>query len=246
MTQKSVFIASQETNYEAKHGCEPFYGRISHLQGIRGDEGRIRDAPREGRPPATTPDEDLAIVAAVSCELTLSLAEVRNELGPRVSLSTNRRRLNEAGLRSRVACQRPWLSQRHKQQRLEFTREHISWGPEEWRLVIFSDESTFVSRWDQQQRVWRLIDALQELGVQLVSWPPKGADFNLIEQIWGMMKRNLAMRTFQHQSKAELWAAMSEEWEKLSGLADLVPRLYASILKRIADAVHANGAFTRN
>ncbi|XP_077517012.1 uncharacterized protein LOC144127903 isoform X4 [Amblyomma americanum] len=36
MVPKYVFIASQETKYEEKPGCEPFHGRISHLQSIRG------------------------------------------------------------------------------------------------------------------------------------------------------------------------------------------------------------------
>ncbi|KAH6923652.1 hypothetical protein HPB50_004392 [Hyalomma asiaticum] len=31
-----------------------------------------------------------------------------------------------------------------------------AWRVEDWKYAIFSDESTFSSRWDQQKRVWRV------------------------------------------------------------------------------------------
>lgn len=93
----------------------------------------------------------------VNLEPSLSLTEIRRQLSLNVSLCTIRRRLAQAGLRSRIACQKPRLSPREKETRLVFAEDHMSWKEEDWSQVVFSDESTFVSRWDQQQRVWRLV-----------------------------------------------------------------------------------------
>lgn len=120
-------------------------------------ENRIADAARTGRPSSTSKDEDLAIIATVNLEPSLSLTEIRRQLSLNVSLCTIRRRLAQAGLRSRIACQRPRLSPREKETRLVFAEDHLSWKEEDWCQVVFSDESSFVSRWDQQQRVWRLV-----------------------------------------------------------------------------------------
>lgn len=99
----------------------------------------------------------MAIVAAVSCEPAITALEIKRELELPVSVSTIKRRLYAAGLKSRVACQRPRLNESEKRARLEFATEHLSWQQEDWREVVFSDESTFVTKWDQQRRVWRLL-----------------------------------------------------------------------------------------
>ena len=48
-----------------------------------------------------------------------------------------------AGLNARVARKKPKLTRRHKQLRLEFTREHQDWTWVDGSVVIFTDESRF-------------------------------------------------------------------------------------------------------
>lgn len=118
-------------------------------------EGRVKDAPR-GRPPrATTDDEDLSIVAAAVDAPRASLQELRQSLQLRASRSTVRRRLNEAGLRSRAAAQKPLLRATNKAKRLDFAQLHESWTVEQWQNAVFSDECTFTTTGDQRERVWR-------------------------------------------------------------------------------------------
>ncbi|KAH7982801.1 hypothetical protein HPB52_007194 [Rhipicephalus sanguineus] len=57
---------------------------------------------------------------------------------------------------NRVAAKKPLLSGQNKIARLRFANDHRSWSVCDWKSVVFSDESTFSTRWDQQQRVWRL------------------------------------------------------------------------------------------
>ncbi|KAG0421147.1 hypothetical protein HPB47_002963 [Ixodes persulcatus] len=122
-------------------------------------EGRIYDAPR-GRPPSYTAlNEDLLIVAAAvddpfmlknrsglsrsqKCERALNL---------NISTSTIRRWLWDAGLPCRIAAEKPRLYESHRRHRLLFAQEHVSWGYDKWNEVLFSDESSFTTCWDQKQ-----------------------------------------------------------------------------------------------
>ncbi|KAG0444169.1 hypothetical protein HPB47_014088 [Ixodes persulcatus] len=230
---------------------------------------------REGRPRRTTAEEDQWIIAAVGCDPSMTAAEIREELGLQVSLSTIRKHLHAAGLRSRVACQRPLLTQSHKRLRLEFPTNHLAWTVQDWKLVVFFDESTFCSKYEPQYAqqvatsggrsvsVWgaimhqgrgplhrlegtltaeayadiqhnvllpfilegpfpdgcfvfqqdrspihtsrRVRELLEELCIQELPWPPKGADFNVIENIRGLMKRRLARRQLHGASPDLLW-----------------------------------------
>ncbi|KAG0410584.1 hypothetical protein HPB47_012284 [Ixodes persulcatus] len=118
------------------------------------DENRLADAVRAPRSRVTDENDDLRIVGAASDDAFQSSSEIRKELGLLVSTKTIQRRLREAGLHSHIAAQKPLLTARHKQQRLEFAQDHEAWESR-WDQVAFSDESTFSTRWDQQKRVWR-------------------------------------------------------------------------------------------
>lgn len=139
----------------AEMGCS--LGAVTRIVRAFREEARIRDAARSGRPRRTTEEEDRWIVAAACCDPFITAQEIREELGLQVSLTVIRERLRSVGLRSRMACQRPLLTQNHKRVRLEFATRHLSWTVDDWMNVVFTDESTFTSKWDQQRRVWRLV-----------------------------------------------------------------------------------------
>jgi transposase len=40
----------------------------------------------------------------------------------------------------RVATEKPWLSQKHKDDRLAWAEEHVGWSDEQWDSIIWSDE----------------------------------------------------------------------------------------------------------
>ncbi|KAH9380531.1 hypothetical protein HPB48_013248 [Haemaphysalis longicornis] len=105
-------------------------------------------------------DQDIAIIAMIRRQLSLN-----------VSLCTIRRRLAQAGLRNRIACQRPRLSHREKETRLVFAEDHMSWKEEDWSQVVFSDESTFEQSRDhlwsvvqeEWERLWQTPDLVKNL-----------------------------------------------------------------------------------
>ena len=60
-----------------------------------------------------------------------------------VSVWTVRRRFRAAGLPARRPAKKPFLTKRHKKARLEWARLHESWTPEDWRHVVWCDETGF-------------------------------------------------------------------------------------------------------
>ena len=78
--------------------------------------------------------------------------------GTRMSVQTVRNRLHSAGLRARRPYVGVPLSQRHRQARLAWTRQHRRWTNQQWATVLFTDESRFLlDMLDRRRRLWRRI-----------------------------------------------------------------------------------------
>jgi len=74
----------------------------------------------------------------------------------KVCTRTIARVLAEEGLPSRVAAKKPFLSDRHRAARLAFAKMHKDWSVEDWKRVLWTDESTFeIGRNSRQIRVRR-------------------------------------------------------------------------------------------
>jgi transposase len=66
--------------------------------------------------------------------------------GHEVSLSTVKRALRSMGFEAKKKIKKPLLTSRHKKARYEWAMEHKDWTVDDWRRVIFSDE-TKVNIW---------------------------------------------------------------------------------------------------
>jgi transposase len=76
--------------------------------------------------------------------------------GVTISEQTVRRRLREGGLSSRSPATGPRLTAAHRRARLEFALQYVDWGVNEWRSLLFTDESRFSPRSpDGRENVWR-------------------------------------------------------------------------------------------
>ena len=83
-------------------------------------------------------------------------AEFVTAHGRQISLQTIRNRLREASLRPYEAALGPKLEVNHRRARLEFARDHLPWGEDQWRNILFSDESRFCLHTnDRRVRVYR-------------------------------------------------------------------------------------------
>ena len=118
--------------------------------------GDTVDAPRSGRPKATTPRQDRMI----------TLTHLRNRFQPatvtarqfHVSGQTirNRLRRNRRKIRARRPYRGPILLRRHRDARLQWSRRNLRWRRVDWNNVLFSDEARFnLSHADGRIRVYR-------------------------------------------------------------------------------------------
>jgi transposase len=103
--------------------------------------------PGQGRRRTTTAQRD--------CFLLLKSLRHRNLTAPalqvmtlgryqfQINANTVRRRLAEHDLRPRIPARGPQLTTTHRRVRLLFAQNHVDWELDQWRLVMFSDESRF-------------------------------------------------------------------------------------------------------
>jgi len=74
-----------------------------------------------------------------------------------VSNRTIRQRLTEdKEFGNYWAVKTPYMKERQRIRRLEWARTHLTWSIEDWRNILWSDESPFVLRYNGKTRVWRL------------------------------------------------------------------------------------------
>ncbi len=72
-----------------------------------------------------------------------------------ISERTTRRTLKQMGYSSRRPHRVPLLSDKNRKQRLQFTQDHQNWTIEDWKNVVWSDESRFLLRHsDGRVRIW--------------------------------------------------------------------------------------------
>lgn len=122
--------------------------------------GSYSRTPGQGRKKSTNARDERYLVNTslrnrrfTSSELSRALAAARNVI---VSARTVRRRLNEGRLHSRRPATAPLLTREHRVMRLRFAREHVNWTIDNWKRVLFSDETRVsLNSPDGRQRVWR-------------------------------------------------------------------------------------------
>ena len=112
-----------------------------------------------GRPKKTSPQDDRAlkrIAHSNRFKSTTSITHLWNEtMTSPVSRSTTYRRLWFHGFSSLIPCTKPLLSCKQKKKRLQFAQKYSKWTVEDWKQVIFSDESKFVMGYGNKgPRVW--------------------------------------------------------------------------------------------
>ncbi len=73
-----------------------------------------------------------------------------------ISEHTTRRTLKQMGSSSRRPHRVPLLSDKNSTRRIQFTQDHQNWTIEDWKNVVWSDESLFLLRHsDGSVRIWR-------------------------------------------------------------------------------------------
>jgi len=111
--------------------------------------------PKTGRPRKFEEREARVAARMLARGAAKNVTEVQKEMFPDVSAQVIRRRLKEAGLVCRVRKEKPFISPANKEKRRLWALAHESWTVEDWKNVIFSDESKFLLfKSDGRQWAW--------------------------------------------------------------------------------------------
>jgi transposase len=158
--------------------------------------------PKRGRKRKGTDRDDRQIVLAVKRNRFISASVLQKELSGvgNISLSTIRARIRECGdFNSYWAARKPFISGKNKKKRMQWAREHLNWTHEDWRKVLWSDESPYVLRFNGKVRVWRLhneryspqcCNATVKHDEKIMVWGAFGAHgVGILHRIHGIMDR---------------------------------------------------------
>jgi transposase len=123
---------------------------------------------RGGRPQKLTVREKRKLVRLITSGEVDTAVEAQRQLtgdtGKAVHPDTIRNVLKEEGMRSFVKPKKPLLAKRHVRQRLAFARKYQYWTVDDWKRVVWSDE-TKINRFGSDGRKW----GWKKLGAQLKS-----------------------------------------------------------------------------
>ena len=107
----------------------------------------VENHPGQGRKKLTSHQEDHHLIKLMEkdrCQTNRQLAsEWSASNGKSISARTIRRRLFEAGYKSYTTKRKSYRKLQHRFSRLKFARKHDRWTFNQWKNVIFSDESHF-------------------------------------------------------------------------------------------------------
>ena len=114
-------------------------------------------------------------------QITKTLQDVKNHS---ISPQTIRRHLKKAGMKAVVKQKCPLLSKCHRRERLDFALSHQDWTVDDWKRVIWSDE-TKINRIGSDGRKWAWKKAGEGLSDRLVEGTVKFGGGSVM--MWGCM-----------------------------------------------------------
>lgn len=141
-----------------------------------------------GRPSHLSASEKRKLALNIKRGEFNTIKELQTELlityNKNVSLETIRRALNEEGLKARKKVKKPRLTKNHRKQRLEFAKKYCTWTVEDWKKVLWSDE-TKVNRFCSDGQHWVWISSTEILDPKVILETIKYGGGNIM--LWGCM-----------------------------------------------------------
>jgi transposase len=143
------------------------YGRAreagfdKHARPLRIEDSHLTDNPRSGRPSKQSKNEEqiLNIVRRDRYGREKSCADIAGDLslsGVEISATTIWRVLHAAGFHKTKPTRKPGLTARMKKERLDWCLARQHWTLEDWKAVIWSDETSVVLLHRRGgYRIWR-------------------------------------------------------------------------------------------
>ncbi|CDQ85386.1 unnamed protein product [Oncorhynchus mykiss] len=148
-TRQSILVLRNEgySMREIAKKLKISYNAVYYSVHRTAQTGSNQNRNRSGRPRCTTEQEDKYIRVSSLRNRRLTgpqlAASLNSTLKTPVSTSTVKRRLRDAGLLGRVVKKKTCLRLANKNKRLRWAKEHSHWTEEDWKKVLWTDESKF-------------------------------------------------------------------------------------------------------
>ncbi|GFT03381.1 transposable element Tc1 transposase [Trichonephila clavipes] len=110
-----------------------------------------RGKPGSGATRKTTRREDRRIVRQALVNPTVTLSAIQADVGGAIVPQTISIHLTEANLKSKRPFRALPVTPEHRQVRLQWCQARSMWNVKAWQKVVFSDESRFVLRTDDNR-----------------------------------------------------------------------------------------------
>uniref|UniRef100_A0A915ED75 Transposase Tc1-like domain-containing protein n=1 Tax=Ditylenchus dipsaci TaxID=166011 RepID=A0A915ED75_9BILA len=99
---------------------------------------------KDGRNRKTSARQDRMIARKSREDPNLTAPEIRTQLKlDDITVRTVQNRLMEVGLFGRRPAEKPFISPKNVKERLKFAKDHQNWSVNDWKNVLWSDESKF-------------------------------------------------------------------------------------------------------
>ena len=118
---------------------------VARILKLKNETGSLKPKKRPGKAKLTSKAVDRRIRRFVMKNPFVSAAKVKEHLNLDISVRTVRHRLaKDLQFKTRVPLKKPLLTAKQIKARLAFCAKYKQWTPEQWKQVLFSDESTFM------------------------------------------------------------------------------------------------------
>jgi transposase len=150
-----------------------------------------RSKPSSGRPSKLSSYDQHAIIAQINTGKSTNAVQATNYINTIIShpicSQTTRNLLKKYSFKAVVKKKKPFLSVTHRKKRLAFALEHKEWTVEDWKRVLWSDE-TKINRIGSDGRQWMWKQVGQGLTDREVQKTVKHGGGNIM--VWGCMGWN--------------------------------------------------------
>jgi transposase len=117
----------------------------------------FKPGPKKGRPKILSSRDENFIAKEISTGRIENATKMSREIKERFDISVSRltvsRVLKNKGFKSAEKKEKPQLSSKNIKSRFEFAKSHKDWTLDDWKRVIFSDE-TKINRFNSDGRTW--------------------------------------------------------------------------------------------
>jgi transposase len=191
-SQQSTVISLLEEGYSLRQIQSKTGLGKSTIGRIKKEMDGDKENNKGGRPSKLSPRDKQAIIRQITTgkldNAVQATQYINNIVSSPVTPQTVRNSLKENNFRSVVKQKRPLLKKAHRQNRLKFAQYHANWTVEDWKRVLWSDE-TKINRIGSDGRVYTWKKRGEALSDRTTSPTVKhGGGNNLM--VWGCMGWN--------------------------------------------------------